>query len=117
MQGAAYGRFERQLALGTAVDAAQTEADYRDGILEIRIPKAETSRPRTIPVRTATPRPGEREGTEAAAAGAPRQFDMRGAGTDERAAGGRDAGTGARSGTSTSASSAGSAGAEGARQT
>jgi HSP20 family protein len=46
------GQFQRQVTLATPVEAGQAEATYRDGILESKLPKAETSRPRTIQVRT-----------------------------------------------------------------
>ncbi|HEU5314933.1 MAG TPA: Hsp20/alpha crystallin family protein, partial [Chloroflexota bacterium] len=45
VQESSYGQFERQIALPAAVDADKAEAEYRDGILEIRIPKAEASKP------------------------------------------------------------------------
>ena len=50
LQELGYGQFRRQLALGTPVEAGQAEADYRDGILKIRLPKAEAARPKQIKV-------------------------------------------------------------------
>jgi HSP20 family protein len=44
------GRFARTLTLPMPVDAEKTEATLRDGILTLRIPKAESVRPRTIKV-------------------------------------------------------------------
>lgn len=46
-----YGRFERSITLPTQVKADEAEADFRDGILTITLPKAEVARPRSIPVR------------------------------------------------------------------
>jgi HSP20 family protein len=51
MQETSYGRFERRVALSSPVDADKAMADYRDGILEIRLPKSEASKPRTIQIR------------------------------------------------------------------
>ena len=45
-----FGRFTRSLILPKAVDAARVKASYRDGILTVTLPKAETARPRQIEV-------------------------------------------------------------------
>jgi len=45
------GRFERSLTLGTRVRADQVEASFRDGVLEVRIPKADEARVREIEVK------------------------------------------------------------------
>jgi HSP20 family protein len=42
------GRFERSLRLPVPVDAERVKATYRDGVLEVRLPKAESSRPKEI---------------------------------------------------------------------
>jgi len=48
-----YGRFERAIALPDGADEAKCEADFRDGLLTIRMPKsAESSRGRRIPIGT-----------------------------------------------------------------
>ena len=47
----AYGVFERSFTLGTPVRADQVQASYRDGVLEIRVPKADEARPRDIEVQ------------------------------------------------------------------
>lgn len=47
----ASGSFERSFTLGTAVRADQVKATYRDGVLEIRIPKADEAREREIEVQ------------------------------------------------------------------
>ena len=46
----AHGEFQRQLLLGDTLDANQVEADVRDGVLTLRIPVAETAKPRKIQV-------------------------------------------------------------------
>jgi HSP20 family protein len=43
--------FERRLRLPLPVDAARAEASLQNGVLKLRIPKAEEARPKTIPVR------------------------------------------------------------------
>lgn len=46
-----HGAFERRFQLGTAVQGDKVSAAYQDGVLEIRIPKAEQVKPREIPVQ------------------------------------------------------------------
>ncbi len=46
-----FGKFERTFELGFAVDREAITADYRDGVLTIRLPKAEAARPRRIEVQ------------------------------------------------------------------
>ena len=48
-----YGTFERSFTLGTPVRNDQVKATYRDGVLEIRIPKAEEARLKEIEVQVA----------------------------------------------------------------
>ncbi len=45
-----YGRFARQVTLSMPVEVDRVEANYRDGLLTITLPKAETAKPRTIKV-------------------------------------------------------------------
>lgn len=45
------GKFERRLRLPDAVDAEAAEAKVENGILTVRIPKAEEARPRLIEVK------------------------------------------------------------------
>lgn len=45
------GEFERVFGLPFPVDAEKVEATLRDGVLTIRLPKAETALPRKIAVR------------------------------------------------------------------
>jgi len=44
----AYGRFERVLPLPVEVEAGKTKATYKDGMLEVRLPKAEKAKPKEI---------------------------------------------------------------------
>ena len=44
------GSFRREIRLPSPLDAEHIEARIADGILTLRLPKAETSRPRTIKV-------------------------------------------------------------------
>lgn len=45
-----FGTFARSVTLPQGVDEARIAADYHDGVLEIRVPKPEESRPKRIPV-------------------------------------------------------------------
>jgi HSP20 family protein len=47
----AYGSFHRAIPLPAAVIAQDAKASYRNGVLKIKLPKAETARPRTIEVK------------------------------------------------------------------
>ena len=44
------GRFSRVITLPVDVDAAKVEASIKNGLLQLRVPKAEAHRPRTIKV-------------------------------------------------------------------
>ncbi len=46
-----YGPFYRAFALPKSVDPGRIEASYQEGVLSIRAPKAEESKPRRIEVR------------------------------------------------------------------
>jgi HSP20 family protein len=48
-----YGTFERSFALSHAVKSDKIEATYRDGVLEVAVPKAEEAKAREIPIQTA----------------------------------------------------------------
>lgn len=48
-----FGRFFRQVALPTTVLPDRAEATFDNGVLTIKLPKAEQTRPRQIPVRSA----------------------------------------------------------------
>jgi len=47
-----HGSFERSFRLGTPVSADKVKAQYRDGVLEIHVPKAEEAKVREIEVQT-----------------------------------------------------------------
>jgi HSP20 family protein len=48
-----YGRFERSIVLPSVVDPGQVKATYRDGVLEILLPKKEEAKPKEIKVEVA----------------------------------------------------------------
>ena len=48
-----YGSFERSFSLSHAVAADKIEATYRDGVLEVSIPKAEEAKAREIQIKIA----------------------------------------------------------------
>ena len=45
------GSFERTIALPTSIKADEADADFKDGVLTITLPKADEAKPRSIPVR------------------------------------------------------------------
>lgn len=45
-----YGQYVRSLRLGTEVDEQKAKAHYKDGVLELVLPKAESVKPRRIAV-------------------------------------------------------------------
>jgi HSP20 family protein len=50
----AYGAFERSFTLSHAVKSDKIEATYRDGVLEVTVPKAEEAKAREIPIKVAS---------------------------------------------------------------
>jgi len=48
----AFGRFQRTVALPTPVPVDQIAARYRDGVLEVVLPKPEEAKPKQIQVQT-----------------------------------------------------------------
>ncbi len=50
----AYGRFNRRFALPPAVDASKVAAEYKDGVLRVRLPLREESKSRSVPVAVAS---------------------------------------------------------------
>jgi HSP20 family protein len=46
------GRFHRAITLPTPLDPAKVDADLENGVLTLRIPKAEEAKPRSIKVKT-----------------------------------------------------------------
>jgi HSP20 family protein len=47
-----YGQFARSVTLPTGVKESDIKADYRDGVLEIRVPKPEEQKPKRIKIGT-----------------------------------------------------------------
>ena len=48
-----YGTFTRTFSLPTTVDAAKVTATYKDGILEVSVPKVETAKPKQVEIKAA----------------------------------------------------------------
>lgn len=46
-----YGSFTRSFTLPTTINASKIEAEFKDGILKIEIPKAEEAKPKMIEVK------------------------------------------------------------------
>lgn len=47
-----YGQFRRVLPLGQDVDPDHVEAEYKEGILRVVVPKAEVAQPKKVQVKT-----------------------------------------------------------------
>jgi HSP20 family protein len=45
-----YGRFERTFWLPTTVDSEKIQATFKDGVLELRLPKSEAAKPKRIAI-------------------------------------------------------------------
>jgi HSP20 family protein len=50
----AFGRFSRSLSLPDRIDADRVEASFDRGVLEVRIPKPEESKPHRVAIGTGT---------------------------------------------------------------
>jgi HSP20 family protein len=48
----AYGTFARSFTLPSQVDQAAIQASYRDGVLEVKLPKREEAKPKQIEIKT-----------------------------------------------------------------
>jgi HSP20 family protein len=46
----AYGKFSRSFSLPTNVDADKVSANMKDGVLEVRLPKRESAKPKAIAI-------------------------------------------------------------------
>jgi HSP20 family protein len=46
----AYGTFQRSFVLPTMVDQEHVQATYKDGVLELRLPKSEAAKPKRIAI-------------------------------------------------------------------
>jgi len=44
------GLFDRTLTLPAELDAAKVSAQYSDGVLTLRLPRAESAKPRTVAI-------------------------------------------------------------------
>lgn len=49
----AYGSFRRSFSLPDSVDPAKISAEYRNGVLSVKLPMREEARPRTIDIQVA----------------------------------------------------------------
>ena len=47
-----YGAFSRSMTIPTSVEASEADAEFEDGVLTLRLPKAEEVKPKTIKVKT-----------------------------------------------------------------
>jgi HSP20 family protein len=47
----AYGKFSRSFRLPNPIDAEKIQAEYRDGVLTLTVPKAENAKPREIEIK------------------------------------------------------------------
>lgn len=47
----AYGAFQRSFTLPGDADADHMDAEFRDGVLTIRLPKSEAAKPRTVSIK------------------------------------------------------------------
>lgn len=50
------GSFTRRVRLGDAADSAKVEAGYQDGVLTVRVPLAETAKPRKVEIQAGEPK-------------------------------------------------------------
>ena len=48
----AYGSFERSFVLPTVVDQDKAQATYKDGVLELHLPKSEAAKPKRIAIQS-----------------------------------------------------------------
>ncbi len=55
-----YGAFQRSFTLGLPIDQGAVKANYRDGVLEITLPKREEVKPKQVKVQV-QPEPGLQE--------------------------------------------------------
>ena len=49
----AYGSFMRSFTLPEDADGTKVTAEYKDGLLNVRVPKSEKAKPKTIEVKVA----------------------------------------------------------------
>jgi HSP20 family protein len=46
-----YGRFVRSLNVGTNIDTSKIQASYKDGVLQLNVPKSEAVKPKSIDIK------------------------------------------------------------------
>lgn len=46
-----YGRFIRTLNVGTNVDTSKIQASYKDGVLQLTVPKSEAAKPKSVDIQ------------------------------------------------------------------
>ena len=68
----AYGRFERAFWLPTTVDAEHIQASFKNGVLELRLPKSPAAKPKQIPIAETEETTGNGRRRAAAGAESPR---------------------------------------------
>ena len=49
----AYGRFERRVAVPSEVDVQKVAAEFKDGVLQVHLPKSASAKPTTVEVKVA----------------------------------------------------------------
>lgn len=59
-----FGRFRRTVVLPMEVDASRADATFEHGILKIRLPKSEATKPRKIAIRVSSETPGLESGSQ-----------------------------------------------------
>jgi|SRR6478672_8558080 len=83
-----YGSFTRSFQLPTGVDEQRIDADFADGVLIVRIPKAALAQPRRIQIRNSgsqpavqpsPPKPGPAKGRQGSSGASDRQGETVGA--------------------------------------
>jgi HSP20 family protein len=48
-----YGEFTRSFSLPATVDASKISATYKDGVLEVSVPKSENAKPKQVEIKAA----------------------------------------------------------------
>lgn len=71
-------RYDRVLTLPSPVRADQADADYEHGVLTLRLPRAQSSRTRSIPVRSGQSQAAGQPGTEVPVSGGTRDESAHG---------------------------------------
>jgi HSP20 family protein len=73
------GRFSRTINLPDSVDADRAQANFEHGVLELRLPKAEETKPRRIQVQAGASTPALDKGPSTAASNGPTEKAKAGA--------------------------------------